>query len=161
MRKTLALLLVVNCLVIGVSAFGAGHPELKAFPAAKEGMERFIIVLSHKERGEEDKFMVEIIAGTTMLIDGVNQIRLGNAIEPRSLKGWGYTYYEMTGVSVAMGTLIAVPEGTPKVKKFVSASPLKIQYNSRLPIVVYAPEGYEVQYRIWKASDTAEKAEKG
>ena len=39
----------------------------------------------------------------------------------------------------------------PTVDKFVSAQPQLVRYNSRLPLVVYAPEGYEVRYRIWKA----------
>jgi serine protease inhibitor ecotin len=26
-----------------------------------------------------------------------------------------------------------------------------IRYNTRLPVVVYAPEGVEVRYRIWSA----------
>ena len=64
---------------------GADHPELKAFPAAKEGMQRFVIVLPHKERGTEDAFKVEIIPGKTMLTDGVNLVRLGTTIEPRTL----------------------------------------------------------------------------
>ena len=153
--------MAVNFLAIGVSAFGAEHPELKAFPTAKEGMERFVIVLPHKERGEEDAFMVEIIVGKTMLTDGINHMRLGNVIKPHPLKGWGYTYYEVTGESVTMGTLIGVPDGTPKVKKSVSASPLKIRYNSRLPNVVYAPKGHEVHYRIWEASAATKTAEKG
>jgi serine protease inhibitor ecotin len=41
-----------------------------------------------------------------------------------------------------MNTLMAPPEGVPMVGRFVSAAPLQIRYNSRLPIVVYAPEGY-------------------
>ena len=161
MKKTFTLFLAVNFLALGVSAFGVEHPELKVFPATKEGMDRFVIVLSHKERGEEDDFMVEIIVGKTMLTDGINQMRLDNAIETRPLKGWGYTFYEVTGSSSVMSTKMAVPEGTPRVKKFVSASPRQVRYNSRLPIVVYAQEGYEVRYRIWKAYETTEEAEKG
>jgi len=140
---------------------GAEHPELKAFPAAKEGVERFVIVLPHKERGEENAFKVELIPGKTMLTDGVNLMRLGTTIEARPLKGWGYTYYEVTGRDLAMSTLMAPPPGTPQVKKFVSGKPLLIRYNSRLPVVVYAPKGYEIRYRIWKAPPTSEKAEKG
>ncbi len=157
----MTLLLAVNFLALNSPAHGTGHPELKAFPEAEEGMERFVIVLPHKERGEEDDFMVEIITGKTMLTDGVNQIQLGNTIKSRPLKGWGYTYYEVTGESTAISTLIGVPEGTAKVKKFVSSSPLKIGYNSRLPIVVYVAKGLEVRYRIWKASESVKKAEKG
>lgn len=160
MKKTLRLLLLVNLLVLGMPVPGAGHPELKAFPAAREGMERFVIVLPHKERGEEDDFMVELITGKTMLADGVNQMRLGNAIEPRILEGWGYTYYEVTGPAVVINTLMAPPEGAPMVERFVSAAPLHIRYNSRLPIVVYAPEGYEVRYRIWTASEATGQAGK-
>ncbi|BCS97730.1 ecotin [Desulfoluna limicola] len=123
-------------------------------------MERFVIVLPEKARGEDEGFMVELIAGKMMMTDGVNLMRLGSVIEPRPLKGWGYTYYEVTGTSQAMSTLMAPPEGAPMVEAFVSGKPLKVRYNSRLPIVVYAPKGFEIKYRIWKASDTTETAEK-
>ena len=161
MKNILTQLLIMGLLVLSVSTSNAQHPELKAFPPAKEGMERFVIVLPHKERGEEDSFKVEIIAGKEMLTDGVNLVRLANTIEARPLKGWGYTYYEVTGSSETMSTLMAPPEGAPKVKKFVTASPLQIPYNSRIPIVVYAPKGYEIRYRIWEASGKTEKAENG
>jgi ecotin len=29
--------------------------------------------------------------------------------------------------------------------------PLLINYNSKLPVVVYVPEGMDLKYRIWKA----------
>ena len=47
----------------------------------------------------------------------------------------------------------AYSEGSEKIKQFVSGTPLLIRYNSRLPIVVYAPEDYEIKYRIWTAGD--------
>jgi ecotin len=161
MKNTLALLLAVNLLAPGAPVAGADHPELRAFPPAREGMERFVIVLPHKERGEEDDFMVELVAGRTLQVDGVNQVRIGVAIEPRTLEGWGYTYYKVTGSGVVMNTLMAPPEGAPMVERFVSGTPLRIQYNSRLPIVVYAPQGYEIRYRIWQASETTSQAAKG
>ena len=161
MRNTWTLSLIVGLAMLSASALGAEHPELKAFPPAKEGMERFVIVLPHKERGEEDAFQVEIIVGKEMLTDGVNVVRLGNTIEPRPLPGWGYTYYEVTGSSEALSTMMAPPAGAPMVKTFVTAPPLHVRYNSRLPIVVYVPKGYEVRYRIWQAPETTEKAENG
>jgi ecotin len=36
-----------------------------------------------------------------------------------------------------------------------------ILYNSRLPVVVYAPEGVEVRYRIWRAEPEMKGLEKG
>ena len=161
MKIALARLLIVGAIVQSAAAFGSGHPELKAFPLAEEGEERFVIVLPHKERGEEDAFRVEIIVGKEMLTDGVNLVRLGNTIEPRTLQGWGYTFYEVTGSSDTISTLMTPPEGAPLIKKFVTATPLHVRYNSRLPIVVYAPEGYEVRYRIWNANETIERAERG
>jgi ecotin len=161
MRNTWTQLLMLSLVVLSVSAARAEHPQLKVFPAAKEGMERFVIVLPHQERGEEDSFQVELIVGKEMLVDGVNLVRLANTIETRPLEGWGYTYYEVTGSSEALSTMMASPEGIPKVQRFVTASPLLIAYNSRLPIVVYVPKGYEVRYRIWKASQQTRKANKG
>ena len=161
MQNKLTQLLTAGLVVFSVSAFSAEHPELKAFPAAKEGQERFAIVLPDKERGEEDSFMVEIIVGKEMLTDGVNLVRLANTIETMTLEGWGYTYYEVTGSSETISTRMAPPEGAPMVKTFVTAPTLHVRYNSRLPIVVYVPKGYGVRYRIWEAYETTWKAEKG
>ena len=152
--NALATLLMLGTMMQALVAFASGNSELKAFPAAKDGMQRFVIELEHKERGEEDGFKVEIIVGKEMLTDGVNLYRLGNIIEPRTLQGWGYTYYEVVGKGEAMSTMMAPPEGTPMVKQFVTGAPLLVPYNSRLPIVVYAPTGYAVRYRIWQANDT-------
>ena len=152
--NALAALLMLGTMMQALVAFGSGNSELKAFPAAKDGMQRFVIELEHKERGEEDAFKVEIIVGKEMLTDGVNLYRLGNTIEPRTLQGWGYTYYEVVGKGEAMSTMMAPPEGTPMVKQFITGAPLLVRYNSRLPIVVYAPTGYAVRYRIWQANET-------
>ena len=161
MKNRLTQLLFAGLIGLSFSSFGVEHPQLKAFPAAEEGMERFVIALPHKERGEEDSFRVELIVGKEILTDGVNLVRLGNTIEPRPLQGWGYTYYEVTGPSQTLSTMMAPPEGSPMVKTFVSAAPLHIRYNSRLPIVIYVPKGYEARYRIWEAAEVTEKAETG
>jgi ecotin len=158
MKVPLAQMIIVGVLMQNAAGFCSGHPELKAFPLAEEGAERFVIVLPHKERGEEDAFNVEIIVGKEMLTDGVNFVRLANTIEQRTLDGWGYSYYEVTGSSDIITTLMAPPEGAPLVKSFVTVTPLHVRYNSRLPIVVYVPKGFEVRYRIWYASETFEKA---
>ena len=158
--KKCVLVLVAGSVLIQMSALGATHPELKAFPAAEEGWERHVIALPHKERGEDDAFKIELIPGRSMLTDGVNLMRLGTTIEPRPLKGWGYTCYEVTGKDVAMSTRMASPEGAKKVEKFVAGKSLLIRYNSRLPIVIYAPQGQEIRYRIWSAPEKTELAEK-
>jgi len=160
MKYRRATVLMLGMMLHAVSAFGSGDSALETFPAPGDGMDRFVIALEHKERGEEDAFKVEIIVGKNMLTDGANLYRLGNSIEPRTLQGWGYTYYEVVGKGETMGTLMAPPEGTPMVSKFVTAAPLLVRYNSRLPIVVYAPTGYEVRYRIWQAQNLFHDADR-
>ena len=145
--------MIVFLALFSVQACAAVHPELKPFPAAEQGMERFVVVLPDKTRADEVDFKVELIPGKTMLTDGVNQMRHGSSIEARPLAGWGYTFYEVTGQDTTMSTMMAAPEGSEKIKQFVSGTHLLIRYNSRLPIVVYAPEGYEIKYRIWTAGD--------
>ena len=135
------------------------HPQLKAFPAAKDDQKRFVIVLPDKIRAEEGAFKVELIPGKVKMTDGVNRVFLSAKIELRPLKGWGYTFYEVTGKDRMASTRIGVPPGTPKVEKFVAGQSLMIRYNSRLPVVIYAPKGYEIRYRIWKAGEE-QKAEK-
>lgn len=138
----------------------AEDSQLAAFPPAEEEMVRFVIELPEKSREEEQDYRVELIAGRMIETDGVNTYRLGNVIEPRNLEGWGYTYYEVTGPRHAASTLMAVPEGAEPVRRFVAAPSRLIRYNSRLPVVVYAPEEYEVRYRIWSAGEEPHTAER-
>jgi ecotin len=61
------------------------------------------------------------------------------------------------------GTRMAVDPNEPKVARFITlgGNPYIIRYNSRLPIVVYVPEGVEVRYRIWTAGAKVRALEKG
>jgi Ecotin len=73
----------------------ASHPDLKVFPPAKAGMERFVIVLPRKERGEEDASRVELIPGKMMETDGVNHYSLTASLQQKNLDGWAYSFYEL------------------------------------------------------------------
>ena len=61
------------------------------------------------------------------------------------------------------GTLMAVDPNAPKVSRFVTLAgePYLIRYNSRLPVVVYVPEGVEVRYRIWRAEPEMKPMKEG
>ncbi|MFM2170729.1 MAG: Ecotin precursor [Verrucomicrobiota bacterium] len=126
---------------------------LQAFPAAKDGQQRFVIEVPQAE--SEDALKVELIFGKTVPTDGVNRHFFGGRVEEVELKGWGYSYYELQQLGPMAGTLMGVPGGGKAVKTFVRVNhslPL-LRYNSRMPIVVYVPEGVEVRYRIWKATE--------
>jgi ecotin len=131
-------------------AFGAADP-LDAFPQATEGMTRFVIHLPEMT-GSEENYSVELVAGRMLQTDGVNRVRMDARLDPKPLEGWGYTYYEVSGSGQVASTLMAPPPGAEPVTAFVQGTPLTVRYNSRLPIVIYAPEGYEIRYRIWAAA---------
>ena len=148
-----SILSMAAALLTSAPAMSREHSPLDAFPEAGEGMNRLVIVVPEMSRSE-DNYSIELVAGRIIHTDGVNQVRMDTALNPRPLEGWGYTYYEVSGSGQVASTLMAPPEGAPQVEAFVHGAPLNIRYNSRMPIVVYAPEGFEVRYRIWAAAET-------
>jgi ecotin len=67
------------------------------------------------------------------------------------------------GDNMKAGTQMAIDPNAPKVDRFITlgGEPYLIRYNSRLPVVVYAPESVEVRYRIWAAEPEMKELEKG
>lgn len=157
-RMAPCVLLTLGFLLTSVSA---QSKNLKAFPEAAEGQKRFVIPLPHKSREEEGAYKVEIMVGKVMETDGVNRIKLSGELEAKPLKGWGFTFYQVAKLGPGLSTRIGVPEGTPKVRKFVEGPSTIIRYNSRVPVVVYVPQDAEVRYRIWKAAPEFDQAREG
>lgn len=123
---------------------------LEPFPRAGPGQERFVIRLPAV--ANEDERKVEIMAGREMPVD-CNRHWFGGDLKQSVVKGWGYTYYEIPSVGPAASTMMACP-GQEKTTAFVQVrgDGFLIRYNSKLPVVVYVPEGFAVRYRIWAAS---------
>ncbi|MCH2207100.1 MAG: ecotin family protein [Lentisphaerales bacterium] len=157
--KSLSMFLLLS-IICGCDTYAVEKiKQLKAFPEAEQGMQRFVINLDEKIEGE-DNYRIEIIPGATMETDGVNRVRLGYQIKAFPLKGWGYTYYKVVGKGVAMSTKMAPRQGVPTVTRFVQGQGLTINYNSKLPIVIYAPQDCEIQYRTWSV-ENSQSADKG
>lgn len=129
-----------------------------AYPQPPAGKERKVILLPHKERGEEDDFQVELVVGRTMVTDGINAYRLGGRIVSRDIEGWGFTYHDVEGdLQNAAQTLVGGPENP--APRFVAGPRTLIPYNSRLPVVVMVPEGCELKWRVWRADAALKTAE--
>lgn len=135
--------------------------QMKAFPPAEAGMTRHVLTLP--EQADESSYKVELIVGKTVKVDDSNRYFFGGEIKPETIQGWGYTRYVVSKLGPMAGTLMAVNPDAPKVDKFVAMhSRLDlIRYNSRLPVVVYAPEGVEVRYRVWSAPPEAQVMNQG
>ena len=140
---------------------GQAADNLKAFPPAGEGMVRYVLQLPRQ--ADESAFKVELIVGKTVQVDERNRYFFGGKIEEETIQGWGFTRYKVSQLGPMAGTLMAVDPNAPKVARFITlgGDPYIICYNSRLPIVVYVPEGVEVRYRIWTAGVEPKAMEKG
>lgn len=140
---------------------GQAADDLRAFPPAGEGMVRHVLQLL--KQADESAFKVELIVGKTVEIDRDNRYFFGGRIEEETIKGWGYTRYPVSALGPLAGTLMAVDPNALKVARFIAlgGAPHLIRYNSRLPVVVYVPEGVEVRYRTWSAGAEVKTIEKG
>jgi ecotin len=156
--------LMVAIAVLGVFALASlshAADPLQAFPPAQAGMVRYVLQLP--KQADESALKVELIVGKSVLLDAQNRYFFGGRIQREDIKGWGYTRYVVDALGPMAGTRMAVDPGAPKVERFVAlgGEPYLIRYNSRLPVVVYVPEGVEVRYRIWKAGPEAKAVAKG
>ncbi len=138
-----------------------GDDSIKVFPPAESGMVRYVLQLPSQE--DESLLKVELLIGQIVQTDVKNRYFLGGKIEQKTIKGFGYTYYEVSKIGPMTGTLIALDPNEPKVDRFITlgGEPYLIRYNSKLPIVVYVPEGSEVRYRIWSTGAEMKTMEKG
>lgn len=143
--KVLSVLFVVS--VLFPSFISAQEKQnLDPFPQAPEGMVRHVIEL--KKKSDESLFKIELIPGKVMSVD-CNKHTLQGKLTEKDVQGWGYTYYEFESNGQTMSTMMACNK--PNENRFISSQTIIVRYNSKLPIVVYTPVGYDVKYRIWKA----------
>jgi ecotin len=154
------------CSITALSVFFAvisahAADNMKAFPPAEEGMVRYVLQLPKQD--DESIFKIELMVGKTVQVDEKNRYFFGGNIQKETIKGWGYPRYNVSKIGPMAGTRMAVDPDAPKVARFITlgGEPYIIRYNSRLPIVVYVPEGVEVRYRIWTTGAELKSMEKG
>lgn len=147
---------ILSMVMVGMAAFPANakseaERNLKAFPPAEAGMTRH--VLMPPPHDQEDSLRVELKIGKMTKIDPENRYFFGGNLQTVNIEGWGFTRYVLAEIGPMAGTLMAVSPYVPKAERFITlgGEPQLLRYNSRLPLVVYVPDGVEVRYRIWQA----------
>ena len=155
MKALIALVMVL------VATTSLATDNMKAFPPAEEGMVRYVINLPEQE--DETGWRVELVLGKTVQIDAANRYFFAGTLETETIEGWGFDRHILRQLGPMAGTLMAVDPDGPKVDRFITlgGEPRLLRYNSRLPLVVYVPDGVEVRYRFWRADADIAAAERG
>jgi ecotin len=130
---------------------GGTENDLKPYPAPEAGFERWVFRIPTMVQESDRK--VEVIVGKTLSVD-CNRTWFGGDLEQRTAKGWGYSFYVLEKVGGPATTLMVCPPGQERTDAFVAVQGQGFlqRYNSKLPMVVYVPEGFQVRYRIWSAA---------
>lgn len=149
MKNATALLLLGSILFLN-AAVADETTNMKPYPAAEDGFTRMAFRVPAAE--DESSRKVEILVGKTLPVD-CNPTSFGGVLETRVATGWGYPYFVAAEISGPMSTMMACPPEAERVAAFVAVrgDTFLQRYNSKLPMVVYVPEGFEVRYRIWAA----------
>jgi ecotin len=132
--------------------------DVNVFPAPEKGMVKYVIEVPHAGIDSDRNKKIEFFVGKYMETDACNSYFLSGEFEEKDLQGWGYNYYVFkTDGNVGMTQMLCQGE---KKNTFVQSQTILTAYNGRMPIVIYAPEGYEVKYKIYKAEpETYQAAE--
>lgn len=160
MKTLFALIFLVSALNAAAATEEAVR-NLQAFPPAEPGMKRLVIFVPPKK--VEEDFRVQLLVGKTVLTDGLNRNFFGGQLETETIEGWGFDRHILRRLGPMAGTLMAPPPGAKPVERFVTlgGEPRLLRYNSRLPLVVYVPEGVEVRWRVWRADAKTRTAKEG
>lgn len=122
--------------------------DTSIFPKAENGMQKVVIEVPHSDQDANKK--IEIFVGKNMEADTCNQHSLGGEFKSSTLKGWGYNYLTFNTKGHVRSTMMACPDNK-KEMQFVSSTGYLTDYNGRMPIVIYIPEGYQAQFKIYKS----------
>lgn len=141
---------LTSVVVVFSSLCGIGYasePDLSAYPYPQAGEK--IWVIQPPKIDEENLHQVQIVPGQWIEKD-CNSYGLGGSIEKQALEGTGQEYYRVTRLGPMISTMMACID-YPKKWTFIPAydASTSVRYNSREPVVVYAPSDADVKYRVF------------
>ncbi|WP_437999454.1 ecotin family protein [Sorangium sp. So ce185] len=142
--KRLMLLLTATLLATPASAYDVEN--LKPYPQTMNGKRRIVIDLPQLEH--EDRARVEISFSKLLENSDCNHKWVSGTIKEGTIEGWGYPYWEVSSNGEIMSTLIGCGNTPTKTEPVFGAREM-IRYNSKLPLVIYVPDGLDAAFRTF------------
>lgn len=134
--------------VFGSSVEMVTNP-LNVYPKAPEGMKQHIFTLEKKEK--EEDYQLELRFGKDKMLDCNQHSFLSGELKEMTAEGWQYPYYSFSGKDEMRQTLMLCPETEKSLKRvYYPVMNSMFPYNSKLPLVVYAPKDVKIEVHIWK-----------
>lgn len=124
--------------------------DIAPFPKAEKGQKQVVIEVPHSENDVNKK--IEIFVGKSMQTDSCNRTWLSGQFVSSELKGWGYNYLTFKTDGSTPSTNMGCMD-TKAITQFVKSQGFLTDYNGRMPIVLYVPEGYDVKFRVYTAEN--------
>lgn len=122
--------------------------DLSVFPKPEKGMHQVVIEVPTSENDYDKK--IEIFAGKFMETDTCNRTFLAGEFKKDEVKGFGYDFLTFSTKGMTPSTLMGCLDNK-KISQFVKSQGYLTNYNGRMPIVVYVPDGYDVRFKIYRA----------
>jgi ecotin len=125
--------------------------DLGPYPSPDDGYKRMVVKLPPV--ADETARKVEIIVGKNQTVD-CNSTWFSGDLTTETVMGWGLRYHSVKKIAGPSATMKLCPADEQKKQAFVQmrGAGLIHDYDSRSPMVVYVPNGFQVKFRIWPAS---------
>lgn len=99
---------------------------------------------------DEKFYKIELYAVKSASVDDCNKHFLIGEFETKNLEGWGYDYYIFQSNGSIMSTKMACIKSSYSYKDVASSQTQTTRYISAIPLIVYAPQGVNIKYKLWK-----------
>ncbi|EHD14520.1 hypothetical protein CIN_04520 [Commensalibacter intestini A911] len=146
-------LLLLTCLSFTLYSHTGQAAEKKdpmaIWPKPEKGYKQVVIQLPMLQN--EELYRVELIPEKTIKTD-CNRVMISGEMDTKPLTGWGYEYYVLSKINEPASTRMAcIPQKIENKAIAIQTNLPFIDYNSKLPLVIYIPKNIHLSYRVWSA----------